>query len=217
MNINDKKRKDAIEWARVHVGMPGYDEAAQHILNLTGFGETMESQVWDPEKHALMGADTGAREVIMLDVDPRGDIVVMDTEDHCVSAVAPSILTPNGRRYEITEINTAADVVPINRDEPEPLAPEPGGEPTDELNLDNLTGWTTLAPYGDLKNAPEGTVVSIEGKLPWALDAFQRWWCGPASKAHNTLLEDLNKAAGRGERVTILRWGNGERGKGPAL
>lgn len=217
MSITDKKRNNAIEWAKLHVGMPGYDEAAQHILNLTGFGETMESQVWDPEEHALTGADTGAREVIMLDVDPRGDIVVMGTEDHCVSSVIPRILTPNGRRYEITEINTDAEVVPINRDAFTPVEPEPSGEPIDQLNLDDLTGWTTDAPYGDLKNAPEGTVVAIEGKLPWALDALQRWWCGPASKAHDVLLEDLSEADAKGERVAILRWGTGERGKGPAL
>ena len=193
MNTSEQDRANAIEWAKAHLGMPGYDEAARHIMNVTGLGETMETQVWDPKKHAFTGADTVGGEVVMLDLDPYTRIIVMGTEDHAVESVDPSTLTPNGKRYEIVEVNTDADVVPINRDTP------------------------THAPYGELKNAPEGTVVAIEGKLPWALDALQRWWCGPASKAHDVLLEDLSEADAKGERVTILRWGNGERGKGPAL
>lgn len=217
MNTSEQDRANAIEWAKAHLGMPGYDEAARHIMNVTGLGATMETQVWDPKKHAFTGADTVGGEVVMLDLDPYTRIIVMGTEDHAVESVDPSTLTPNGRRYEITEINTDADVVPIDRDTPTPPAAWVGDEPIDRLHMDDLTGWTTLAPYGELKNAPEGTVVAIEGKLPWALDALQRWWCGPASKAHDVLLEDLSEADAKGERVTILRWGNGARGKGPAL
>ncbi len=196
----DRKREDAIEWAKVHVGMPDYDEAAQHILNLAGLGETMEAQEWDPKKHKLMGVDGPHGELIMLDLDPRADIYVMTTEGHSVGIAAPADLTPNGKRYEITEINTDADV-----------------EPIDQLNLGDITGRTIDEPSRYLADAPEGTVVEIEDKLPWVLGGFQHWWCGYVSKSHNALLEDVAEADAKGERVAILRWGKGERGKGPAL
>lgn len=200
MNTSEQDRTNAIEWAKAHLGMPGYDEAARHIMNVTGLGGTMEAQVWDHEKHAFTGADTAGGEVVMLDLDPYTRVIVMGTEDHAVESVDPSTLTPNGKRYEIVEVNTGTESKPTT------LLPARKNRHLYTVPDRKLEAGTPEA----LNGAEPGTTVRIDGESKaWTLKEYGMWENGPLLMSPIAMMEKINEAKACGIKVVAEKKANG--------
>lgn len=105
MSDPDVPDYDAIEWARsfIHTDAaktdPARRSAAKFILAHAP-KVTMDEIAWNDDAYHLMGAylDDGSEKVMLYPVDHYNRIACAD------EAIPPSLLTPNGRRYEITEV-----------------------------------------------------------------------------------------------------------------
>lgn len=153
--MTNEKEKLAREWAESKLAMPtGHLDAdviaaAEHILATTP-KPTMADAEWDDEKHFLAGAthkETNAPLVMIGPVmaDKTTDCVALSLK--CGYQVENHNLTPNGKRYELREAGAPE----------EPEHPE------------------TLTTVEDYENAPEGTIVSVQGAASVWVKSDGKW------------------------------------------
>ena len=168
--------------AKQHLEDAGYfiredtQAAIEHILATTTDPLTMADVEWDDEKHYLAGAtsELTSNEVVML--GPRaGMIDCFRIETGKTISTTRNALTPNGKRYELVEVTDKPD----QADEPE--YPE------------------TLTTVEDYENAPVGTIVALNGCLPYVKRGRNDW-----SDAFGDTCSDKGMA---GHTREVLRWG----------
>lgn len=106
---------------------------------------------WDDEKHRLAGADWNGAPVVMLDTAEDATIYALEVSGKAMWEILRSLLTPNGKRYELREAGTVKESLIVH---PETL--------------------TTLEDY---EGAPEGTIVASNGN--WEVPHMKQnglWW-----------------------------------------
>ncbi|MGV0434206.1 hypothetical protein ACUY3H_04485 [Corynebacterium ureicelerivorans] len=181
--MSDETERLARKWAERIKAAP--DEtyvddvvaAAEHILATTT-PPTMADVEWDDEKHYLTGAvDIDGYDVVMFGTR-EGNIRVCEVsevnEEFAPVLEKPVNLTPNGKRYELREVG----------------APEQPAHPA------------TLVTEQDYENAPEGTIVNIDGTV--AIRGVYGWICTGEDAIYRTRgMFDQ----GEGD---VIRWGWGK-------
>ena len=140
-NFEDMARRLAEQYVRKGYmdGNAELDEAATRILDATA-PPTMADVEWDDEKHYLAGATSEIDDsecVMLAPID--GLIVNAKPGGAHVSLMSPGALTPNGKRYELRELNQ----------------PEGAEHPAE------------LSSEGEYAVAPPGTVVAKDLARPW--------------------------------------------------
>lgn len=178
--LREMRERLAREWAKDcqrEGKLPAYGIAAQaaaeHILATTT-EPTMADVEWDNEKHRGLGAvDEAGQGWVMLQ-DDGGYINCIGLDLNPVGAERGD-LTPNGKRYELVEVTDK----PAQADEPE--YPE------------------TLTTVEDYENAPVGTIVALNGCLPYVKRGRNDW-----SDAFGDTCSDKGIA---GHTREVLRWG----------
>lgn len=132
---------------------------------------TMADVQWDAREHRGLGTfgEDGA-EWIMVDMRPDRRIVGISPDFRKARGLRPEWLTPNGKRYELRE---AGD--------------------------DQLERPKVLCTVKDYENAPDGTVVAIQGfHTIWVKDGG-RWHGAMDGSWPSTSMEDTDRQ--------VLRWG----------
>ena len=170
----------AREWAQFELDNAGEFSdkgrvaAAEHILATTT-PLTMADVDWDVEKHYLAGATSEIDGSELVMVAPLDDLIVSAKPGgDRVSLTSPDVLTPNGKRYELVEVG----------------APEQPAHPE------------TLETQADYENAPEGTIVNIDGTV--AIRGVYGWICTGEDAIYRTRgMFDQ----GEGD---VIRWGWGK-------
>lgn len=146
--------------------------ARDHILATTN-PPTMADVKWDAEKHVLAGA------TLLTDNDEQVDVVMLAKD---LSLIEYATM---GGEYGYEHYSYFT----------------PNGK---KYELREATGGEhpeTLTTVEDYKNAPVGTVVEGEGKLPWT--RLEYVWKETAGDVQN----DVGMA---GTERRVLRWGWGE-------
>lgn len=111
----NEKEKLARQWAERIKSVPReyHDEmhhaVADFVLAHTG-PETMEGREWVHAEHHMAGAYwEGDIPVVMIDPVDEGKTTVLTVEEESIHEADDSDLTPNGKRYELSEVTVSSN------------------------------------------------------------------------------------------------------------
>lgn len=155
--------------------------AIAHIMSTTT-PPTMAEIGWEDGEHYFAGAvDEDGDEVVMLGLE--GDnIRVVDAEitdcGYTHFLEYPKNLTPNGKRYELRDITVSQD---------------------EKVGADQAEHPKVLRTVEDYENAPDGTIVAIQGLNTVWIKHGDQWTNGADSSVPSASIAR--------ERREVLRWG----------
>ena len=177
---------------------------------------TMEGVKWDDEKHVGLGvqAPNGDNRVLILNDTPSLWLTALPDFTEILLFPRES-LTPNGKRYELREVGKGEPDVRRAIALVEELARAHNlhsltdnklartmNEVLDALAGDKPDHPEVLTTVEDYENAPEGTIISRPGGLPWVKDGGL--WRSPIFRDSSESL-----ALGWNQPFNVLRWGGG--------
>lgn len=172
--MSNERERLAREWAKyakkLEVSSPEEQAAAEHIMATTK-EPTMADTGWDRDKHHLAGAT-------LLTGSDRTDVVMLAENGNGIYFATSDWGLGWEPHYYLAPNGKRYKLVEVTGDE----HPE------------------TLTTLGDYANAPEGTVVEGEGKLPWT--RLEYVWKETAGDVQNDV-----GMAGTERRVLRRGWG----------